>query len=163
MYFNQCHTVGQAKTEYRRLAKLHHPDLGGNTATMQAINAAYHAILQAMDGQTSIGSDKKEHTYHYNRHVEQEIMDKISDLLRLKMPNVEIELIGTWVWIYGDTKPHKERLKELGCLWHGKRQKWYWRRFTHRRRTSNMSFDEMRFAFGAHKFEQEQDRALATI
>ncbi len=66
-YFDHLHTVADIKQEYRRLALLHHPDRpGGDTATMQAINAQYHAALERCDGQTATGSDGNDHTYTYN-------------------------------------------------------------------------------------------------
>lgn len=163
MYFNQFATPGQVKSEWRRLCFIYHPDIGGNTATMQTINAEYHDTLQALNGHTSIGGDNKEHTYRYSREVEQEVMDKVAELLNLKMANVEVELIGTWIWIYGDTRPHKEELKALKCRWHGKRKKWYWRRFTYRRKQSNLTFGQMRRAFGSQQFEQDTERAIATV
>ena len=83
MYFTNLDTVGRVKTEYRKLAKLNHPDLGGVTAVMQAINAAYHAALAGLNGEVSMGTDGKEHTYRYNEVVEQEVMDKIAELLGL--------------------------------------------------------------------------------
>ena len=38
---------------------------------------------------------------------------------------IEIEVCGSWVWVSGDTKPHKERLKALGFCWHSKKHCWY--------------------------------------
>lgn len=158
-YFQGLGTVGEVKKEYRRLAKLNHPDIGGITAVMQAINAAYHDILNRLDGQTNIGSDGKEHTYRYDFQAEQEVIDKVYELLALKL-DVEIEIIGTWVWVSGDTKPIKDQLKEAGLRWHSKRLMWYWRRFTYRRRFSNMDFDDMRKMYGNQKFEKDTDRAM---
>ena len=158
-YFEGLGTVGEVKSEYRRLAKLHHPDIGGVTAVMQAINAAYHAKLENLNGQTTTGSDGKEHTYHYNQAVEQEVMDKVAELLALRL-DVEIEIIGTWVWVSGDTRPVKAQLKEAGLRWHSKRVMWYWRRFTYRRKYSGMDFDEMRRAYGSTKFERATDAAM---
>lgn len=37
MYFNNCRTLDELKKEYRRLTMLHHPDRGGDTATMQPV------------------------------------------------------------------------------------------------------------------------------
>ena len=42
-YFANCKTLEDLKKEYRRLAMIHHPDVGGDTATMQAINAEFEA------------------------------------------------------------------------------------------------------------------------
>lgn len=49
----------------------------------------------------------------------QEIQLLIADLL--KLDGIEIEIIGCFVWITGDTKLHKERLKELRFRWHSKK------------------------------------------
>lgn len=31
--------------------------------------------------------------------------------------NLEIEVCGQWVWVYGDTKPYREALKGAGFRW----------------------------------------------
>ncbi len=43
-WFADCTTLKQAQAEYRRLCFKHHPDYGGDTTVMQAINAAYVAF-----------------------------------------------------------------------------------------------------------------------
>jgi hypothetical protein len=40
-WFEHCQTLDEARNEYRRLCFEHHPDHGGDTLVMQAINAAY--------------------------------------------------------------------------------------------------------------------------
>lgn len=158
MYFDGLENVGQVKRVYRSLARQHHPDHGGETATMQAINGEYHDILESFHGQVSIGTDKKEHTYYYNREAEQEIMDKIAELLALRLPNIEIELIGTWIWVGGDTRLVKEDLKAAGLRWHGKREKWYWRRYRGRRKyNKHVTMEGLRQAYGAQSFEAENN------
>jgi curved DNA-binding protein CbpA len=162
MYFNSVHTVGEAKSLYRQLAKQYHPDLHGHetTTTMQAINAEYHNLLSRLDGSTSIGSDGKEHTYRYNETVEQDLMDKIVELLKLRMADVEIELIGTWIWVSGDTRPVKEQLKAAGCSWHSKRSRWYWHGKTYRRKYSGVDFNTLRYMYGSRTFESETEGAI---
>lgn len=44
-YFTNCKTLDELKKEYRRLAMANHPDRGGDTAVMQAINAEYDAVF----------------------------------------------------------------------------------------------------------------------
>src|SRR4051794_33671193 len=126
MYFSHLSTVEEIKAEYKRLAKLHHPDHGGDTATMQAINAEYTAALKSCHGQTSQGTDGKEHTYRYDEATEAAVMEALHKILCIKM-DADVFLIGLWIWIQGDTKPVKEQLKELGCMWHSQRLSWYWR------------------------------------
>ena len=47
-YFTNCTTLETLKKEYRRLCMLHHPDRGGDTATMAAINDEYDAVFPAL-------------------------------------------------------------------------------------------------------------------
>lgn len=44
-YFENIATLDDLKKEYRRLAMIHHPDVGGDTATMQEINAEYDRLF----------------------------------------------------------------------------------------------------------------------
>lgn len=44
-YFADVRTLEELKAAYRRLAMQHHPDVGGDTATMQAINAEFDALF----------------------------------------------------------------------------------------------------------------------
>ena len=46
-YFTNCTTLEALKKEYRSLCMLHHPDRGGDTATMAAINDEYDAVFPA--------------------------------------------------------------------------------------------------------------------
>lgn len=44
-YFVNCKTLDELKREYRRLAMIYHPDVGGDVETMQAINAEFEAAF----------------------------------------------------------------------------------------------------------------------
>jgi hypothetical protein len=127
MFFKGFSTVEQIKTEYKRLARLHHPDLGGDLETMKDLNNQYEAALKKCNGQKSSGSDGKEHIYKYSDDVEKEIMDFIYKFLALDS-GLSADLIGVWVWITGsETKRYKEELKALGCRWNPSRGCWYFR------------------------------------
>lgn len=119
-YFAHLHTVEDIKSHYRKLAMEHHPDHGGDLATMQELNRQYQEALKACDGQ-----EKDGHSYRYMPDIEQELMDKLLELLKLR--SLEIALIGYWIWVSGDTKPNKDALKALGLQWHSKRTCWYYK------------------------------------
>ena len=117
-YFANCRTLDELKSEYRRLARLHHPDIGGDVATMQEINAQYEtAFNQIKHGAASAGGKQTSETAG-------EFIAIINALVRLR--GITVELCGSWLWISGDTKPVKNDLKAAGCRWAAKKGLWYW-------------------------------------
>lgn len=119
-YFTNCHSLEDVKAEYRRLVKLHHPDFGGKTATMQQINAEHDIIFEQLKAQHNAAADE----YHQTTETPEEFRRLINELLKLS--GVIVELCGNWVWLSGNTREHKERLKALNCRWAAKKQMWYW-------------------------------------
>ena len=167
-FFATVKTVAEVKQLYRTLAMQHHPDRGGDTATMQEVNRQYKIALQKCDGQTTVDHEtKREHTYKYNTEHEQAVIDFIDKLIRsgVLTANVDAWLIGIWVWIQGDTKPIKDKLKELGCMWHSKRLCWYWHppQEGKTRYNSRVGLDGIARTYGASKIarQQHEENALA--
>jgi len=154
-WFSGCNTPEAIKIKYRKLAMQYHPDRGGDNATMPEINAQYQEALRCCDGQTS-KDNGKEYTYHYQAEVEQAIMDKIAELLSFNMSDVDVALIGVWIWITGNTKPVKDSLKSAGCKWHSKRKCWYWQNGKKRRSYSKASLGQIAEKYGYTKFNQTQ-------
>ncbi len=161
MYFQNCTTVNEIKAEYRKLCFQHHPDIGGDVETMKLVNLAYHKALAAAHGQTSKGTDQKDHTYYYSQEVEQVIIDKINELVALQMEDVNILLVGVWIWVDGDTKPHKEQIKNVGLRWNRKRSKWFWSPPGSRKRryNSKADFTDLCHTYGVENKTRSQPKA----
>jgi len=162
-YFTACSTVEKIKATWRRLAKQYHPDLGGDTRVMQDVNNQYHEALQAKHKTTSYDKEtKKERTYYYDKDIEQAVMNKILELLGMRMDNVNVMLLGTWVWITGDTKPYKSKLGKEGakCRWHKTKQAWYWRSQKNKcYRSSNAPLSQIAAMYGCKTFEAREQIA----
>lgn len=45
-YFQNIQSLADLKKEYRRLAMLHHPDKGGDTALMQQVNTEFGKLFE---------------------------------------------------------------------------------------------------------------------
>jgi hypothetical protein len=154
-FFQGLTSVEDIKSTYRTLARQHHPDLGGSLETMKMLNSQYHAKLKSVNG-----SQSGEHTYNYNQKIEQDIIDKINELLLLS--DVIVDLIGTWIWVRGETKPHREKLKELGCFWHAGRKVWYWKPKGFGRSRSNPgSLDSLALKYGCTQFTNHAKQLTA--
>lgn len=152
MFFRNIENMEQLKKEYKRLAFIYHPDKGGNTADMQALNNEFDALFNKFKtGQTN-DTTKKEITEEFK-----EIINAI-----INLDGIEIEICGNWIWLSGDTKQHKDKLKESGCYWANKKQMWYWRPEEYAiKGKSNMSIDQIRDKYGSERINPFFRPALA--
>lgn len=123
-YFTNCNTLEELKKEYRRLAMVHHPDLGGDPETMKSINNAYDQQFQILKDRHNAQAAKSPNARPIHETPEQfrEILAKLLHLHGLK-----IELCGSWVWVSGNTYPHRHTMSELGLRWSKSKKMWYWR------------------------------------
>lgn len=119
-YFTNIHTLDELKKAYRRLAMIHHPDVGGDAETMKAINNEHDALFEQLKKQHNATADEN----HQTTETPEEFRDIIEKLLT--MDGLDVELCGSWLWIGGETKKHKDALKAMGCNWSSKKKLWYW-------------------------------------
>jgi len=140
-------TLEELKGMYRKLAMRHHPDRGGNTETMKTINAEYDALFPLLK---DVHKNKDGETYTA-RQTSAETADQFKDLISelMKMDAIEMEVIGCFVWVTGDTKPHREKLKALKFKWHSKKTAWYLKPEDYKRRSrKDYDLDEIRTMYG---------------
>ena len=58
---------------------------------------------------------------------EKDLKALMNTIVQLKqLEGLNIDLLGSWLWIGGKTKENKEALKALGCRWASKKKLWYW-------------------------------------
>jgi hypothetical protein len=141
------------KEKYRALCKLHHPDLGGNTATMQEINAEYEALLKS----SYFNGEYEERKT--NADIESGIRDIIEKTCTFKM--ILIEICGRWVWFTGETWRYKKLLKQYGCFWSPKKGAWYWRSAGEKRSRKPIPLDRIRAKYGSIIVEMKDSEAIS--
>jgi hypothetical protein len=60
--------------------------------------------------------------------VSPEDMAEIKNAVQSILPlNLAVEVCGNWVWVSGDTKPHKDALKAAGFKWAPKKANWFFK------------------------------------
>lgn len=111
--FKGIEGINEAKKIYKQLAKKLHPDVGGSDELFKMLNSIYTNIL--------------ENGIYFSNEFEfdLEIEKIISQILHYE--NIIIEVVGSWIWLSGDTKEIKDKLKDdLGFKWASKKKLWFY-------------------------------------
>ena len=114
-YFVNIQTIEELKKKYKELAKKLHPDLGGTKEEFQKLNNEYDLLFKELK------ANKKSNKANIKD-------DKFKDIINelIKYNELTIEIIGSWLWISGNTYPLRDCIKNLGLLWSKGRKKWYY-------------------------------------
>ena len=143
-WFNGCQTIADVKSVYKKLAKQYHPDLGGDTVTMQEINKEYaFASAKAIQG-ANLSDEEAE-----NEILSSESYRNAIELI-IHLDGIIIELVGYWIWVTGNTYVVRTALKEAGFLFAPKKLAWYFRTEEYKvSRSSGKSLDEIKIKYGS--------------
>ena len=153
MYFDNIKNVTELKQVYRQLALKFHPDKGGDTEEMQAINQEYQEALDHLLQDGKIDQNEFNDSW--------DIVEKVNQVIHI--PDITIEICGTWIWISGNTYPVKGTLKDNGFFWAGKKKMWYWRPPEQKRsRRTTQSMNWIRDKYGSESPEPQQIRLMGT-
>ena len=148
-YFKNPETLEGLKKQYRELAIENHPDRGGNEEIMKEINSKYDELFQQLK---NIHRNSKGETYTANQtsnETSEQFRNIISELMR--MDDIVIEIIGCFIWVTGNTKMYKDKLKELNLKWHSKKLAWYLKPEDYVRRShKDYELDEIRKMYGTN-------------
>lgn len=156
-YFEGCSTIEQIKKRYRELAQKYHPDHNKDTDTnkiMAQINLQYEQFrnvkFTGINHETGKEYEQSFDVFDGYR----ELIDKL-----INLSGITIELCGSWLWITGDTKQHKETLKELNFSFSGKKCAWYWKPGTYRKKSKKeLNLDEIRNLYGSNRVQREDQQ-----
>jgi len=109
------------KQAYRVASMKYHPDRNpAGLEMMKIINGAWQA-LSDYKPEFNIGSESEDYkTENYG----DELNTALNAIITL---GLQIEICGNWVWVSGDTRPHKDVLKEAGFKWAPKKMMWHFR------------------------------------
>lgn len=109
------------KAMYRQACSKYHPDRNpAGLEMMKLVNAAYEALSDVVNGGEFDKSLNDEASSHAS-----DLGDEMNAALNVVIDlGLEIEICGSWIWVSGDTKPHREVLKSAGYRWAPKKLMW---------------------------------------
>ena len=152
-WFNECGNLEEVKATYKKLAKQYHPDLGGDTLTMQEINKDYvYASAKAIKG-ANLSEEETESEIHFSEAYRQAI-EKI-----IHLEGIIIEVVGYWIWVTGNTYTVKATLKEAGFFFAPKKSAWYFRTGEYKViKGGKKSLDEIRSKYGSEVINERRTK-----
>lgn len=155
-YFKDINDLSELRKIYYQLAFKHHPDRGGDVATMQTINAEYEKYSKMLiDGNTDFSNLRKV----YETEVSEELQLKINEIIHFDQ--IQIEVFGSWLWITGNSFPLKEQLKALSFKYSRNKNAWYWHSKNYIKMSNKQfSMDGIRKLWGSMEIEQESPSRL---
>ena len=145
--FKEVTGINEAKKIYKILAKKLHPDVGGDEESFKLLNAIYTDLI--------------EHKIYFSNDFKIDIeLEKIISLI-LHFENITIELVGSWVWVSGDTKEIKDKLKELGFKWASKKKMWFYGEMKGRN-SNEKSMEEIKSKYGSETLKTNDKKKIAS-
>jgi hypothetical protein len=151
-WFKDINTLDELRTMYRKLAMQHHPDRGGSTADMQEINDEYDRLSRMLINGNATFTEGRKSWEHF---VSAEIRDKLNEIIFLE--DVQIEIIGSWIWITGNTRAVKDELKNRGFKFSANKLAWYWQYGDYRKKNGKQfTMDEIRAMWGSEEVEKQK-------
>ncbi len=144
-HFVNLQGINEAKKIYKTLAKQLHPDVGGTDEEFKLLNSIYTYFLE---NKVYFSSESK---------FDLEIEKILSQILHYD--DLIIEVIGSWIWLKGETKSIKEKLKDLGFKWAFKKKMWYYGEMKWRN-PKQKSMNEIKSKYGVETVRTKSQNRL---
>ena len=122
-YFKNVETVEDLRKEYKRLVFQLHPDKGGNEEAFKEMINEYEKLFKILPKTKTNKKEKTEKTIN-DLKMDKELRETLESILQFK--DIEVEVIGSYLWVYGNTYPIKEQLKALKFFWSKGHKCWMW-------------------------------------
>jgi len=133
------------KAAYRAAAMKYHPDRNpGGLHMMQSINAAMDVITASAFADCAVKD--------YSESYADDLMAAINSVCELS--GVIVEVCGSWVWLSGNTREHKDAIKAAGFWWSSPKSMWYFRPADYKsynRKSTEM--DTIRTKYGSQAYK----------
>jgi curved DNA-binding protein CbpA len=138
-------TQGAIKKAYRLACSKYHPDRNpAGLEMMKLINIAFDVL-----------SKEPDFSFENKTEYDSKLNDAINAVINLE--GVTVEVCGLWVWLSGNTRAHKDAIKEAGYFWASKKMMWYFRPEDYKSgNRGTFDIDRIRERHGSQIIEKEE-------
>lgn len=149
-YFKDITTLEELRKQYKNLLKEYHPDnVNGSEEITKAINLQYELLF--IELKNSNYKEKESETSYNNMKYDFTEDTKLREILNniITLTGINIEIIGSWIWVDGNTYQHKAYLNDMGFKWAGEKKKWYFHTEAFRKKSKKkLTIEEIRDYYG---------------
>ncbi len=154
-----------AKIEYYRLVKMYHPDMNPtiDSEIIKALTNAWDTVKNLLAEEHQNANGKKEGYSTWAVSFFESLMETAVELSKIS-PDLIVTITGGWIWIEGETKEYKDKIKKVSLKIknkHGedyqyfpkfspKKEAWYIAGLKSSGKGS-MSLEDIKNTYGAHK------------
>ena len=167
IYFKDVNTLEELRRQYRDLLKKYHPDnANGSTQATQEINAEYDKLFKVLKDRHEKTADNKENnakTDFNNMKYDFSEDAKLREVLQqiITFEGINIEIVGCWIWVDGNTYGYKDTLKSIGFKWAREKLVRYFHTEAFRKRSKKkLSMEDIRNYYGSTEVETDGTKRL---
>lgn len=160
-YFNQVKNLEELKKEYRKLCFELHPDRNHGKDTTKEFQEMQNEYEKKFEEVKNIFVNSNGETYtKENTETAKEFEEIINKLVY--MIDVDIDIIGNWIWVSGNTKTYKDELKNLKFRWSANKLAWYYHKGSFKKKSkANYNLDELKEMFENTEVEKQLAKQIA--
>lgn len=149
-YFKDVKSIEELKKAYKELVKRLHPDLNeiDTTKQFQEMGNEFEQLQKELKNKHI---NCKGEYYEKETAIDEDFKPIIDRLVTLK--NVNIEIIGSWIWLTGETLQYKDLIKSLKFIWSKDKRAWSYHKEDWYKKRSAMKLEEIRELYGTQKID----------
>ena len=160
-YFTNCQTIEELKQSYKKLILQYHPDINPKgTLQCQEINAEYDLLFPRLK---DIHINSKGETYQSTTESS-ETVNEYKDIINaiIHLHGIKIEIIGSWIWLTGNTREYKDIFKDLKFKWSPKKSAWYYHNEPFKKKSKKQyDMNGLRNLFGSEEVKSQPYQTIA--
>jgi curved DNA-binding protein CbpA len=175
-FFDGIDDLKTLRSVYRKLVMQYHPDKHPDAnekkirelnEIMSLLNSEYERLSEIFIRQGKFES-KNEHPTDEEKKTEQDLSVVYKEVLNrlVKYSLIQIELVGNWIWISGNTYPIRNELKVSGFMFAPVKKMWYWRPEEYKSygKHESTNMDKIRRKYGSETINfEERNKALRGV
>ena len=130
MQLSNSFNFNELTKQYKKLLFKFHPDHGGSDDQFIELKNAYKLLASKQTYKGKKFDFGSKTIKDVEKNYSEQLIQKLTEILDIYHANEEInisvDIVGEWIWIGGDTKEVKDKLKDLNCRFSKNKVMWYW-------------------------------------